>query len=142
MAFLYPILHLQFDSILYREFCLKFHMLYNTDRCKSGHKNHTYPTTVLQWNISIFVLCTVLSDTHLVLMSLMSVQQKSVTKEKKAQCALKRQWICGYIDCWFKTHSLENIFSSPVATPTSWEPLFGQKGEKRCQSTCKMCIHV
>ena len=65
--------------------------------------------------------------------------EKCYKRGKKAQCELRRQWICGYIDCWSKTHSLENIFSSPVATSTSCEPLFSQKG---CQSTCKMCIHV
>ena len=38
------------------------------------------------------------------ILSLMSVQQKSVTKgEKSSVCTEKAVDFCGYIDCWFKT---------------------------------------
>ena len=44
------------------------------------------------------------------------------------------------LDCWFKTHSLENIFSSPVVMSTIWETVRSERGEK--VPTCKMCICI
>ena len=60
--------------------------------------------------------------------------EKCYKREKSSVCTEKA------VDLWVSRLLVQDTkFSSSVATSTSWEPLFSQKG---CQSTCKMCIHV